>query len=69
NGKPVFDVEYTDSGAGGCDSILASDVAAMCSYMTKTFNFESFVKGCNLGNEYTSCWSTYDKGYRIPKLA
>ncbi|KAJ3317487.1 hypothetical protein HDU76_001157, partial [Blyttiomyces sp. JEL0837] len=68
-GKPVFDIEYTDAGAGGCDTIPATSISTMCASMTKSYQFETFVKDCNLGNGYSPCWTTYVKGYRVPSLA
>ncbi|KAJ3415099.1 hypothetical protein HDV05_005507 [Chytridiales sp. JEL 0842] len=57
--KPVFAVEYTDQGEGGCDCIEDDEVGFACQVMS-SFNFEGFVTGCMLdGGDFKYC-SIYD---------
>ncbi|CEO99614.1 hypothetical protein PBRA_007347 [Plasmodiophora brassicae] len=62
-GKPVFAVEYTNSGrSGGCNPKVSS-VAHACA-VTNAHDFEGIIKSCDLRAEWSSCQSYDRSGYR-----
>ncbi|KAJ3377081.1 hypothetical protein HDU84_009102 [Entophlyctis sp. JEL0112] len=57
-GKPVYAVEYTDSGtSGGCGTTLSS-VSSTCETLN-SHNFEGIIKDCNLDQAVTFCNASF----------
>jgi hypothetical protein len=53
-GKPVYNLEYTDAGAGGCDALTESQITQVCGH-SKNLNILTMIKDCNLGPIYRPC--------------
>ncbi|KAI8852437.1 glycoside hydrolase superfamily [Chytridium lagenaria] len=61
-GKPVFAVEYTDDGEGGCEAVGARGVAAACKKLNG-LNYEGFVTNCDVSRDVKFC-QVYKGGVR-----